>query len=191
VKLFKGLLLGGAVAAVPLMFVANAATAAPATVKAVTHLDDRPDTCACVTGVSSTNGDVWAYDNLSRQFTVTPLGGQSYRVDITDNGRFSAIAEPDSADLSTAHPINANGSVKGTNTYFVTSTEAPDPSSLPSHVGPDVSTSSMIQDYLFAGHGTITGYGDYTYTYRAGGETYAQSYSQATGSVITGDITGK
>ena len=189
-KLFKGLLLGGAVAAVPLIFVANAASAAPATVKAVTHLDNRPDTCACVTDAPSTNGYVWAYDNLSRQFTVTPLGGQRYQVDIADNGSFSAFADPNSG-LTTAPAINANGSVKGTNTYFVTSDQAPDASALPSHVGPEISTSSMIQDDLFGGHGRITGYGDYTYTYRTGGETYAQSYSQATGqSLITGDITG-
>jgi hypothetical protein len=145
-KLFKGLLIAGAAAAVPLIFVANAASAAPATVKAMTHLSDRPDTTSAVTGVHSDNGDVWAYDNLSRQFTVTQTGANTYKVDIADNGSFSAVADP-----VTGAPINANGSVKGTNTYFVTSSQGPVPSALPSQVGADVSTSQMIQHYLFGG----------------------------------------
>jgi hypothetical protein len=188
-KLLKGLLLAGAAAAVPLVFAANAASAAPNAVKAVTHLSDRPDTCACVTGVPSANGDVWAYDNMSRQFTVTQTGLHTYQVDIVDNGSFSAIAEPNNVDMTTPHLIQANGSVKGTNTYFVESNQAPDASALPSQVGPDVSTTSMIQHYLFGDKGTITGYGDYTYTYRAGGETYTQT--SAVKPYISGDITGK
>jgi hypothetical protein len=189
VKLFKGLLVAGAAAAIPTMVAANAASAAPATVKAVTHLDDRADTCACVTNVSNDNGYVWAYDNMSRQFTVTPVTGQlnQYKVDIVDNGSFSAIAEPNNKDLTTAHPIKANGSVTGTQTYLVTSNDAPSASALPSHVGADVSTTNMIEHYLFA-NGTIIS-GDYTYTYRAGNQLYTQS--STADPQITGNITGK
>ena len=56
---------------------AGAAFASPGsgTVKAVTHASHHPDTCACTTNTFSSNGYVWAYDNLSRQFTVSPETG--------------------------------------------------------------------------------------------------------------------
>ena len=168
---------------------AGAALAGPGsgTVKAVTHTSDHPDTCSCTTDVLSANGYVWAYDNLSRQFTVTPESGPgNYQVVITDHGSFAAFAEPNNADLSTFYPITATGSIDGTITYDVYSTTPPDPSALPAQEPGDVTTSEMISA-LFDGNATIVGGGTYTYTYKAGGETYTQTSSPP---YITGDITG-
>jgi hypothetical protein len=157
------------------------------TVTAVTHASSHPDTCACTTDVTSANGNVWAYDNLARHFTVTPENGPgNYQVTITDNGSFAAFAEPNSPDLSTFHPISANGSVRGTITYDVQSSNTPDPSALPAQEPGDVSTSDMISA-LFGGQASIVGGGAYTYTYKAGGDTYTQSSVSG----ITGDITGR
>ncbi len=181
----RALIVATASAVLPL-FVATAASAESATVKAVTHAANHPDTCACTTDELSSNGYVWAYDNLARQFTVTSEGGEIYTVVITDNGSFAAFAEPNNADLNTFFPITANGSIRGTITYTVQATEGPDPSALPPQMPGDVSTTEMIntlfQDSVI---GPLSG-GDYTYTYRAGGDTYVQSSSSG----ITGDITG-
>jgi hypothetical protein len=187
-KILKGLVLAGAASAIPLMFAANAASATGTTVSAATHLLNRPDTCACTTNVSSDNGNVWAYDNLSRQFTVTDNGGGSYKVVITDNGRFKAFAEPNNPDPSHFYPIQANGSVSGTNTYFVQSNQPPVASAVPSQIPNKVSTSDMIiQDLFKGGNASITGYGNYTYTYQSGTQTYTQT---STSPFITGNITG-
>ncbi len=165
---------------------ALAGTGPPGTATAVTHASSHPDTCACTTDVTSPNGYVWAYDNLARKFTVTAENGPgNYQVTVTDNGSFAAFAEPNNPDLTTFYPITANGSVRGTITYDVESPNSPDPSALPSQEPGDVSTSDMISA-LFGGTATIVGGGAYTYTYTAGGNTYAQS--SLTG--ITGDITG-
>jgi hypothetical protein len=57
---------------------------------------------------------------------------------------------------------------------------------LPSQVPSDQGTGTTVLE-LFPSGGTpsITGGGDYTYVYRAGGETYTQTTAG-----ITGDITG-
>ncbi|HUY48610.1 MAG TPA: hypothetical protein VMV92_23305 [Streptosporangiaceae bacterium] len=181
------LAVAGAAAVLPLLAVtAASASAGPGTVTAVTHASGHPDTCACTTDVTSPNGYVWAYDNLARKFTVTPEASPgNYQVTVTDNGSFSAFAEPNNPDPTTNHPITANGSVRGTITYDVQSSSAPDPSALPAQEPGAVSTSAMISA-LFNGDATIVGGGAYTYTYRAGGQTMVQSSSSG----ITGDITG-
>jgi len=182
---FKRLLVAaGAAAALPLLATATV-SAAPATVKAVTHTQDHPDTCTCTTNTPSPGGSVWAYDNLSRQFAVTDNGGGSYTVVVTDTGSFKAFAEPNNADLG-FHPITATGSIKGTYTLAVVADQGPSAKALPSQEPGDVSTTDTVQQ-LFQGHATTITGGDYTYTYKSGGDTYTQS-SQAP--FITGDITG-
>jgi hypothetical protein len=167
--------------------VSSAASAAGSgTVMATTHASNHPDTCSCTTNVTSSNGDVWAYDNLSRKFTVTPeTGPGNYQVVIVDHGSFAAFAEPNNPDLSTFYPIKATGSIDGTITYDVQSSTPPDPSALPAQEPSDATTSEMISA-LFDGNATIVGGGAYTYTYKAGGETYTQT---STSPYITGDIT--
>jgi hypothetical protein len=155
-------------------------------VTAVAHASDHPDTCACTTNVLGTNGYVWAYDNLARHFAVTPNGGGDYTVVVTDHGSFAAFAEPNNPDLNKFYPITATGSVRGTYTVDVHASQAPDLSALAPQYAGDVSTSQMIRD-LFNGSTTSIVGGDYTYTYKAGGDTYTQS---STAPYITGDITG-
>lgn len=154
------------------------------TVIAVTHTSHHPDTCSCTTNTPSSNGDVWAYDNLARQFRVTYNGGIDYTVVVTDNGSFAAFAEPNNPDLSTFFPITAKGSIRGTITYDVQSLNSP--SGLPAQVPSDMSTTATIQLLFNDPSAVVTG-GDYTYTYTAGGDTYVQSSQPP---FITGDITG-
>jgi len=134
--------------------------------------------------VTSSNGDVWAYDNLSRKFTVTTTGSGTYQVVISDSGSFAAFAEPNNADLTTNYPITANGSISGTITYDVSSTNPPVASALPAQEPGDVTTSAMINAIFNGGVTSIAG-GAYTYTYKSGGQTYTQSSSTG----ISGNIT--
>jgi hypothetical protein len=165
IRLLIGGAAGLAAAAVPLVLAATAATAAPATVNANTHLSNRTDTCDC-----AAVGGVWAHDNMSRQFTVTPRSGRNYQVNITDNGTFAAIADP----ISGA-PLSVNGSLTGTQSYIVNSATGPNASKLPSQIGDGTDTSTMILQDLFGGNGSFVGDGTYLYSYKAGGHTYTQS----------------
>jgi hypothetical protein len=175
IRLLVGGAAGLAAAAVPLVLAATAATAAPATFKATTHLADRSDTCDCPGVV----GGVWAHDNLSRQFTVTPQSGGNYQVNITDNGSFAAIADPVSGV-----PLTVNGSVTGTQSYIVNSTKGPDASALPSQIGDSTSTSEMILNDVFHGNGSFVGGGTYSYTYTTGGHTYTQNTDGFSGDIV-------
>jgi hypothetical protein len=98
---------------------------------------------------------------MSRQFTITSNGGNDYTVAITDNGSFSAFAEPNNADGTTSHPINVNGSVTGTQKIHVTSGSAPNASALPSRLPGTVLTPDMI-NILFPGGNAATGQWDYS-----------------------------
>src|SRR4051794_16873611 len=183
-KIKRLLIAAGATAALPLL-AATTVSASPGTVKAVTHAQDHPDTCSCTTNTPSPGGNVWAYDNLSRQFSVTDNGGGNYTVVVTDTGSFKAFAEPNNADLSTVFPITATGSIKGTYTLAVTASQGPSPQALPSQEPGDVTTTAMIQQLFQNSASNIAG-GDYSYTYRSGRDTYVQTTSS-----ITGDITGR
>jgi hypothetical protein len=111
--------------AVPAITPALASAAAPAdkTVTVVTHSAQHPDTTS-VSGdatIMSPGGPVWAYDNLSLRYVVTPLGGDQWRVAIESQGSFAGFASPTTGNAD----IN-NGSTKGNITYTVTSSSAPD-----------------------------------------------------------------
>jgi hypothetical protein len=126
---------------------------------------------------------------MSRQFTISDNGIiadgiHDYTVVISDNGTFSALYEPNNNNnLTTPHPITANGSLKGTQTIDVTATSRPNTSALPAQIPGDVTTTYMINQ-LFP-NGTI-GSWDYAYSYHAGTQTYTQTTTS-----ISGDITGK
>jgi hypothetical protein len=143
--------------------------------------------------LSSTGGPVWAFDNLAVRFTVTPgstgLDGGNYSVTITDNGSFSAFADPTTGDA-----ITANGSVRGTIQYDVYSSTPPARANLPAQEPGDstrdqagiasaVHTGEMLSQ-LFDGNAVIVGGGAYTFTYKAGGGTYVQDSVNG----ISGDI---
>jgi hypothetical protein len=177
----RSVVVAGAAAALPL-FAATGASAAGST--ATTHTTHHADTCSCTTNVTSDNGDVWAYDNLSRQFVVTTNSDGTYNVVLTDSGKFSAFAEPNNPDPSTYFPIKAQGAVKGTITFTVTSPNGP--VGLPGQEPGTTSTTETVQQ-LFGGHASSIVDNAYTYTYTSGSQTYTQSSSTG----ITGDITGK
>ncbi|HUY50540.1 MAG TPA: hypothetical protein VMV92_33340 [Streptosporangiaceae bacterium] len=160
----------------------------PGTVTAVTHAADHPDTTN-VSGSATINdpsrGPVWAFDNLSVRFTVTPgstgADGGNYSVLITDNGSFAGFANPRTGDA-----LVSNGSVQGTIQYDVSSASAPDPSLLLAQQPGDsthdqaglagATTTGHMLSQLFGGNGNIVGGGHYRFTYRlVDGSVYVQT----------------
>jgi hypothetical protein len=181
VKLPKRLLAIAGVAtgaAIPLVFAASAANAAPSTVKVVTHLSNRADTAP--------SGIVWASDNISRQFTLINNGGGHYTVNVTDNGSFTANTDP-----GTGAPINATGSLTGTETWDVTGVNSVNANALSSQTPSTVSTSTMIEEMLPGASDISTNITSYTFTYRSdNGSTYSQVQPLNGGFFVQGDITG-
>jgi hypothetical protein len=162
-------------AALPLLFAASAANAAPATVKVVTHLTNRADTAP--------SGNVWAYDNMSRQISLTNNGKGDYTVNVTDNGTFSAFANP-----VTGAPINATGSLTGTESWDVTGVTSVNANGLSSQTPASVDTPTMIEDLLPGSNPNITAY---TFTYRSNnGSSYSQVQPANADFYFTGVITG-
>lgn len=144
--------------------VVPAMAAAPGTVTAVTHTMHHPDTTsnggACT--VNSSGGPVWAYDNLSLNYSVTPTGFDTYSVMITAHGSFNAFADPNTGACYTGH-----GSVNGWLQYDVTSTVAPDPAAVPAQENGSLGQTAILLTQLFGGdpHAAVSGGGSYNYTY--------------------------
>jgi hypothetical protein len=148
---------------------------------AVTHLNNHPDTTS-VSGsatVASPGGPVWAYDNITEKFTVTPEAAAGmYSVTIDIGGSFHGFADPrmtSEGSLSPGGPLASDGSVKGTITYDVSSPlNGPDPSALPGQSPSDAHLGGLISQ-LFDGNGTIVGGGAYSFTYhKVAGADYTQ-----------------
>jgi hypothetical protein len=166
---------------------------------AVTHLNNHPDTTNIPeplgpgqylpgATVSSPGGPVWAYDNITEKFTITPeRTPDTYLVSIDIVGSFHGFANPRTADEMTAAglsgpapaaALDSTGSVKGTIAYdvVVQPGQSPDPANLPgqsasnAHLGDNISL-------LFDGHTVsisqaATGY---TFTYhKVAGADYTQ-----------------
>lgn len=150
------------------------ASAGPSrTVTAVTHTSDHPDTTS-VSGectMPSSHGPVWANDNLSLRFQVTPMAEPgNYSVTITAHGSFAAFANPRTGDCYTGR-----GSVNGWLHYDVHSSTQPDPRNLPAQEPGDLSQGDILQA-LFGGHASIIGGGQYSYTYTlVDGSKYTQT----------------
>jgi hypothetical protein len=173
-NVFKRGLLRAVAIAIPVTAVVlpMAASASPSgTVKAVTHTSNHPDTTSVsgpCTGTSD-NGPVWAYDNLSLQYSAVSDGTNTYSVTITAHGSFAAISDPITGACSTG-----SGSVDGTINYEVSSTTAPDPANLPSQEPGDLGQVAILNQ-LFGGTATIIGGGHYSYTYNpVDGQKYTQ-----------------
>ena len=188
-----------AAVAVPLAGAASASAATvPGAVKAVVHSAQHLDT-ANVSGsatIDSPNGPVWAYDNLSDQFTVVPTGANTYAVTIDSTGSFKGFADPMHGTA-----LDSAGSVKGTIEYDVFSTTPPSAKALPSQEPDSTSTGVMIGQLfgqtdgqsIFAPHAGddhVTGGGAYNFSYQNG--SYVQSYDPITNpaGTITGDVSG-
>ncbi len=182
----------------------SVALAAPAMASsaptATTHLSNHPDTTSIPeplgpgqylpgATVSSPGGPVWAYDNITEKFTITPeRTPDTYLVSIDIVGSFHGFANPRTADEMTAArlsgpapaaALDSNGSVKGSIAYDVTAQpgQLPDPAALPAqgasdaHLGDEIST-------LFDGH-TVSinqAASGYHFTYnKVEGLVYAQN----------------
>lgn len=141
------------------------------TTTAVTHSSGHPDTTS-VSGpctATSSNGPVWAYDNLSLRLTATPDGTGKYSVVVTAHGSFDAISNPVTGECYTG-----TGSVDGWYQLEVTSTVAPDPSNVPSQEPGNVGQGAIVSQ-LFNGQATSIVGGHYSYTYnRINGGAYTQ-----------------
>jgi hypothetical protein len=142
-------------------------------VTATTHASDHPDTTSnggpCT--ASSTNGPVWAYDNLALQLSASPESSpDTYSVTITAHGSFRQIADPNTGECATGH-----GSVDGWLQWDVSSSTPPDPANVPSQESSDVSQGDIVNQ-LFDGNGQIVGGGHYSYSYnQVSGSRYTQT----------------
>jgi len=190
---------------------------ATATVVASTHETNVPDTTSgTATSQSSPGGPVWARDDVTKTFRVTPTGVtpgglNTYTVTETVNGTFTAFDEPNTAtaaDIAAGIPgpevalnPNVTGQMHGTNTYTVTSNVAPDAAGLPALVndqngtangGNGYSTSDLITD-LFGGPANaanvqVGGGDNWVFAYHAAGGSMTQAWNTPT--TAWGNITG-
>src|SRR6516165_2552125 len=136
----KIILAAAALAGIAAFAVPAAASAGttPGAVFAVTHSPQHNDTTSGPGGGvcgHSGNGPTWAVDNLEEKFTVTPYATGEYKVIINVVGSFAGFADPGlngTTDPAQGYcqPLSSNGSVKGTITYYVFSTQGPDSSAL-------------------------------------------------------------
>jgi hypothetical protein len=186
-------LAGSAAVAAPAM-ASNGPGPSTATVVASTNEINVPDTTSgTATSQSSPGGPVWAWDNVTKTFRVTPNGNGQYTVSEIVNGTFSAFDEPNTGDTVNATPINVDGQMHGTNTYTVYSPNAlPNPHGLPAQVNysaTPVSTSALIAD-IFNNDASVQvgGGGNWVFSYHAAHGSMTQSY--LTQPADWGNITG-
>jgi hypothetical protein len=183
---------------------ASAAVKPPtATVVASTHIAGVPDTTVGSTATGayedanghvtydptqSVYGPVWAIDDVTDTYHVTPLGNNQYEVDRMVNGTFAAFAEPNTG-LSTVTPLNGvSGQVHGTISYIVTSASGP-VGNLPANE--PIATGSHAQlMQLFPGitDSNISGGNDWVFAYHAAGGSMTQRWD--TDASTWGNITG-
>ena len=164
-----------------------------ATIVASTQVNHVPDTTSgTATEVPSQFGPVWAYDDVTKTFRITPDGGGNYTVTMLVNGTFTAFDEPNTGNLTTFTPLNPNvtGQLHGTNVYHVHSDVAPDPSLLPAQEQDGTGTGAMLNQ-LFGGNQKDLG-GDsgnlWVFSYHAAGGSMTQRYDTAPST--WGNITG-
>jgi hypothetical protein len=199
-----------AAVAVPLAGAASASAATvPGAVHAVTHSAQHLDTTSGpVIGAlrPSDNGPVWAYDNLSEQFTVVPDGGSNYKVSIDVTGSFQGFADPGANGQSVnslgnpignySQPLDSSGPVHGTISYEIQSSQAPDAKNLPAQELPGTGLGVAIGQLFGEADGLsifnpahvgpaqyVSGGSDYVFSYQNG--NYVQD-----GTGIHGDVTG-
>jgi hypothetical protein len=176
---------------------------ATATVVASTHVSGVPDTTTGYTGSwedangqrttdpnASVYGPVWAIDDATDTYKVTPLGNDNYAVDRMVNGTFEAFAQPNSG-LPTASPLNPSvrGQLHGTISYQVHSLTGPVASALLPEQ--PLATGSHAQlKQLFPGitDSDISGGSNWVFAYHAAHGSMTQRYD--TDPTTWGNITG-
>jgi hypothetical protein len=167
-------LTGSVAAAAPAL-----ASTGPGSIQAVTHSAQHVDTTSAAGSATqdSPNGPVWAYDNLTEQFTVSHPAPDAYHVDVQVSGSFQGFADPRMASEGSADPggpLTSAGSVRGTISYDVTSPVGPQRALLPAQE-PDGTGLHTALDQLFNGQATSVVPGSYDFRYnQVGGAPYEQ-----------------
>jgi hypothetical protein len=125
---------------------------------ATTSITGQPDTTTGDTSVSSPDGNVWAYDNLTETFRITSLGDDEYAVMESVHGTFNGFDQPDNADASAVFPLvpDVSGTITGTNSWTVESTVAPH-GTLPGTEPAGTSESTLIPELFVGGSPVLTG----------------------------------
>jgi hypothetical protein len=163
--------LAGTVAAAAPAIASNGPAALKVTVHASQHLDT---TSPCPNGIIQADC-VWAYDNLSEQWVVTPAGQGQWDVSITDHGSFQGFADP-----VTGAALDSTGPVLGTYDVTVYSDNTPLASNLPPQMNGPVSTTEMIRTLFADPSANVVG-GNYTFSYQNG--NYVQDTNGITGQI--------
>jgi hypothetical protein len=145
---------------------ASVSLTAAVTYTAVAHEHGVSDTTnvAGSATISTGDGPVWAYDNLTRKLTATQTGPDTWAVRIDSQGSFSAFANPLDGNAWTG-----TGSVKGYVNYTVTSGHAPGDANLAAQL-PDTMHSGQIVAQWFgvdpsAVQGAVVNNTNYQFTY--------------------------
>ena len=177
-------------------------TPATATVVASTHVPGVPDTTVGSTATGSYEdasghqttdptlsvyGPVWAIDDITNTYRVTPLGDNNYAVDRMANGTFVAFAQPNTG-LSTVSPLDAvKGQLHGTNSYIVHSLTGPDASKLLPEQATATGTHAQLMQ-LFPDASSISGGDTWVFAYHTAHGSMTQRYD--TDPTTWGNITG-
>jgi hypothetical protein len=175
-----------------------------ATVVASTHVAGVPDTTVGSTATGSYEdasgnvttdpsqsafGPVWAIDDITNTYRVTPLGNDNYAVDRMANGTFVAFAQPNTG-LSTVSPLNGvKGQVHGTISYVVHSATGPVASALlPEQAVATGSHAQLLQLFPGSIEADISGGSNWVFSYHAAHGSMTQRYD--TDPTTWGNITG-
>jgi hypothetical protein len=173
-----------------------------ATVVASTHVAGAPDTTvgSTITGYyedingnvttdpnASVYGPVWALDDVTDTYHVTPLGNNQYEVDRMVNGTFDAFAQPNTnSSVPSLFSPDVKGQVHGTISYVVTSANGP-VGILPADELPTAGGHAQLMQ-LFPDASNIAGGNDWVFAYHAAHGSMTQRYD--TPSTTWGNITG-
>jgi hypothetical protein len=132
---------------------------APKPVIASTYEAGLVDTTSVPTGTDSSQGPVWAYDDMTRVVTARQTAPGTWTVTFDEGGVYNAIANP-----LTGAAWHHAGLFGGTISYVVTSAGQPKAANLP-RTEPATATHSSVMAQLFGAPVTVTGGGSYSYTY--------------------------
>lgn len=149
-----------AIAGAALLAGTGAASAAPVKpVIASTYEAGLVDTTSVPTGTDSSQGPVWAYDDMTRVVTARQTAPGTWTVTFDEGGVYNAIANP-----LTGAAWHHAGLFGGTISYVVTSAGQPKAANLP-RTEPATATHSSVMAQLFGAPVTVAGGGSYSYTY--------------------------
>lgn len=171
---FRKVALAGAAALAVAVLPASVALAGThgSAVTGHTYAAHHPDTTsASGTGtVSSPNGPVWAYDNLSFTLHSLRTGPDTYAVEVDAHGTFNGFANPNTGNTEANH-----GSLNGWYNLTVTSPDKPNRLYLPA-LEPGSMSQGAIVEQFFGGEATNVTGGHYHYVYRnIDGHPYVQN----------------